>query len=61
MLEYEEGASYTTTTSNLVIKNQCGGGRYIEYDGSTIDEDHSFAAQAIYYSYIIFNCESPFV
>lgn len=61
MLEYEEGASYTTTTSNLVIKNQCGGGRYIEYDGNTVDQDNSFAAQAIYYSYIIFNCESPFV
>lgn len=61
MLEYEEGASYTTTTSNLVIKNQCGGGRYIEYDGGTVDQDNSFAAQAIYYSYIIFNCESPFV
>jgi len=61
ILEYQEGSSYTTTTSNLVIKNQCSGGRYIEYEGSTTDVDNSFASQPIYYSYIIFNCESPFV
>lgn len=60
-LDYQEGAYYETTTSNLIIKNICTGGGYDEYIGGTRVINDNFSGQTIYYSYIIFNCESPFV
>jgi len=60
-LDYQEGAYYETTTSNLTIKNICTGGGYDEYFGGSQIISDNFSGQTIYYSYIIFNCESPFV
>jgi len=61
-LDYEEGASYTTTTANLVINNGCKGGRYIEKEGyGPADEDIQYSGQNIYYAYVIFNTDSPFI
>jgi hypothetical protein len=60
-LDYDEGAYYETTTTNLTIKNQCSGGSYREYFGGSQIHNDTYASQAIYYSYVIFNCESPFV
>jgi len=60
-LEYDEGAYYETTTTNLTITNQCSGGFYREYFGGSQIVNDTYASQAIYYSYIIFNCESPFI
>ena len=60
-LDYDEGAYYETTTTNLTITNQCSGGRYRQYSNGSKNIDEFYASQAIYYSYIIFNCESPFI
>ena len=61
-LDYEEGASYTTTTANLVINNGCKGGRYIEKEGfGPPDTDIQYSGQNIYYAYVIFNTDSPFI
>jgi len=60
-LDYDEGAYYETTTTNLTITNQCSGGRYQEWFGGSRIINEFYASQPIYYSYIIFNCESPFI
>jgi hypothetical protein len=60
-LDYDEGAYYETTTTNLTITNQCSGGRYQQYSGGSQIINEFYASQPIYYSYIIFNCESPFI
>jgi hypothetical protein len=60
-LEYDEGVYYQTTTSVLTITNICNGGSYVEVTGGSTTHNSSYSGQTIYYSYIIFNCESPFV
>jgi hypothetical protein len=60
-LDYDEGAYYETTTTNLTITNQCSGGSYREFFGGSQIINEFYASQAIYYSYVIFNCESPFI
>lgn len=60
-LDYEEGCYYQTTTTNLSITNICTGGSYREYYNFSTTHSSNFAGQAIYYAYIIFNTDSPFV
>jgi len=60
-LDYEEGCYYQTTTTNLSITNICNGGSYREYYNFSTTHSSNFAGQAIYYAYIIFNTDSPFV
>ena len=60
-LDYDEGCYYQTTTTNLTIKNQCEGGTYREYYNFSTTHSSNYTGQAIYYAYVIFNTDSPFV
>lgn len=59
-LDYEEGCYYKATSTNLTIYNLCDGGSYEEYYNGSTTHSSTFSGQRIYYSYVIFNTDSPF-